>query len=109
MSPVRTKTLFAASATTTLTAVYTCPGGETAILKSLSLAKVAAGAVSMDLTVLRAGVSRVVFREQFPVTSTVVHRELYLVLMPEDVLRAQTDTGVATIWASGTELEGVAD
>lgn len=107
--PVRTKSLAGFSATTTLATVYTCPAGETAILKSVSLAKLAAGAVSFDLSVLRSGVSRVVFRELFPVTSTVVHREFWIVLQPDDQLRAQTDTGSVTGLLSGTELEGVAD
>lgn len=106
---VRTKVLAAASATTTVTTIYTCPSSETAILKTISASKLAAGAVSMDLSILRSGVSRVVFREQFPVTSTVVNREVWIVLMPGDELRAATDTGTATLWLSGTELEGVAD
>lgn len=106
---VRTKHLARAAATATLAAIYTVPAGETTILKSVSLAKVAAGAVSLDLTILSAGVVTVVFREQFPVVSTVVHREFWIVMQPGDVLRAQTDTGTATLWLSGTELEGVAD
>lgn len=106
---VRTKVLAAVSPTSTLTAIYTCPDGETAILKSASLAKLAAGAVSLDLTILRGATSRVVWREQFPIAGTVVYREFWIVMQPADVLRAQTDTGTATLWLSGTELEGVAD
>lgn len=106
---VRTKVLAVGTGSSVLTTLYTCPAGETAILKSLSLAKLAAGAVSFDVSILRAGTPRVVFREQFPLTSTVVHREVWIVLMPDDQLRVQTDTGSVTVWASGTELEGVAD
>lgn len=107
--PVRTKVLAGATATTTLTAIYTCPDGETAILKSITSAKTAAGAVSMDLTILRDGTSRVVWREQHPVTSSVTYHDVWIVLQPGDVLRAQTDSGTCNLWLSGTELEGVAD
>jgi len=106
---IATKTLAAATATTALTGIYTCPTGETAILKSLCLAKLASGGVSLDLTILRSATSRVVYRHAFGIAGEVVYVELWIVLMPGDVLRAQTDTGTATIWASGSELEGVAD
>lgn len=107
--PVRTKVLAAASATTTLTPIYTCPSGETTIIKSVASAKLAAGAVSMDLTILRDAGSQVVFRRTYPLTSTVDYAEVWIVMHPGDVLRAQTDTGTVTLWISGTQLEGVAD
>lgn len=109
MGSVRTKTLAATTAVVGPATIYTCPVGETAIVKSIASAKLAAGGVSMDLSITRAAVNRVVFRRVYPVTSTVAYDELWVVLMPGDELRAATDVGQVTLWVSGTELEGVAD
>jgi len=109
MAAVRTKTLCAETATTTLTSIYTCPNGETAIIKSLTMGKFATGAVNLTITTLRAATAYGLHIEAFSLAAAVRHLNCWIVLMPGDVLRAQTDANTATVWASGAELEGVAD
>lgn len=92
-----------------LSAIYTCPAEETAILKDFTLGKFATGALSCTVTVLRGATAYGLLRVDFPLAVSIQHFERWIVLMPGDVLRAVTDTGTCTLWVSGTELEGVAD
>jgi hypothetical protein len=109
---VRTKRLASGRITTaTATVVYTCPTGETAIVKQIWLFNVNA-TVSNEVGVL----FDLATNAQTPLwEDTLVAREglwldLWTVLLPGDRIGLKTSVaGGINFLVSGTELEGLAD
>lgn len=107
--PVRTKELGQHVSSAVLTTLYTCPSDRTAIVKELLVGKTSTGARVCTVTVLRGAVAYIVAIVNLSNLGAQLERlERWTVLEPGDVLRTQMDTSTATVWASGTELVGVA-
>lgn len=109
---VRTKHLFgpveiAAGATATL---YTCPSGETAIIKYVSMVTAAAVLVSGKLWIGSVANNKLVAWKNFGGTGDIASGfPGFMVLQPGEVLIGGAVTGAITFNGSGTELEGFAD
>ena len=89
---------------------YTCPSGETAIVKDVRL-YARAGAVSSVKVFALSGAGIFVACFTGPMADQEVRQfQGFLVLLPGDrvVVEATTTDGIA-YWVSGTELEGLAD
>lgn len=109
---IRTK-LLAGGRTTSTSAVviYTCPDGETAILKSLHLQNLNLTTNVEVIILMDAGAFDKTTFERFNVPASAhVAREWWVVLPAgaEIGLQLSVSQGV-NYWLSGTELEGVAD
>ena len=106
---VRTKRLVSTALTTTLNTKYTCPAGETAIVKWVAIYNPNAVTRLVSVNVVASGAARPIIRESVP-TLTVVRLDLWCVLQPGDLLQMAQDVGSdITVLVAGTELEGVAD
>lgn len=89
--------------------LYTCPAGETAIIKSLI---VGAGGVPNNVVsfALRVGgVTTTLFEFTPSTTSSTAFNGLFWVLHPGNELRFSTVLGAVGSSGHGAELEGVAD
>lgn len=109
---VRTKQLFVGKMTGATQDLYTCPAGETTIVKEVVLQH--AGNVSTCQLQVRsaANVTQVAVVRSAVVSNEVYRYPMWLVLQPGQKLTAVTDAGTPSTvgWAvSGTELEGLAD
>ena len=109
---VRTKHLFgpveiAAGATAT---VYTCPSGETAIIKYITMVTASAVAVSGKMWIGSVANNKLVAWKNFGGTGDIASTfPGFMVLQPGEVLIAGAVTGAITFAGFGSELEGVAD
>lgn len=108
---VRTKRLFlgASGAAGTLNLVYTCPAGETAIIKSIGLVRPAAAAAGCLFAIRTGGVDTFVLRVDTNAGGGALSLP-WIVMHPGDELRVLAAIANEFMMAiSGTELEGVAD
>lgn len=107
---VRSKRLFGpALVSTTNIALYTCPPGETALIKSLSLFNQGALAAAIVLHINGTGANTIVLSVSVGAGLSALDVPRFLVLHPGDVLRGVTSQGNFTVAGYGAELEGVAD
>lgn len=105
---VRTATIVAATATTTLTTIYTVPDDVTVIVKELIYGKFGTPAQTCTVTVRRGAAAYGVDFASFSIGVNVFVRPHFTVLSPGDELRVQTDSGNIGVWVSGAKLAGVA-
>lgn len=107
---VRSKRLFGPVVTSTgATALYTCPAGETALLKYLSFQN--PGAVA-NVGVVRIGANvpaNTVAVVNVPAGGATSLVDQFIVLHPGDELRIAASLGTLNVSGHGAELEGVAD
>lgn len=107
---VRSKRLFGPEPISTPSEiVYTCPDGETALLKCLTSFNQSALTQTTVVSINAAGGNANIFSFQTAAGLSTVLVDLFVVLHPADTLRAQTNQGIATLTGFGAELEGVAD
>lgn len=109
---VRTKLLVPPTnlAVTTSTLLYTCPAGETAIVKTITEVNGNASSrwYSMTLSVSGADVP-IIWRRLVPAASS-AQLLTWIVVPAGEVLKVTNELATAiTLSISGTELEGVAD
>lgn len=108
---VRTKQLANGVATTTLTTIYTCPAGETCIVKEIHFYNPVGGATTaLFFRALIGGNARGVFIQSGLAANTGSWVDMWLVLQAGDQLQVSaTPSSAVQFIVSGTELEGVAD
>lgn len=107
---VRSKRLWGPTAVGTgNTVVYTCPAGETALLKHISLANVTALSQTLRLRLNGTNQTDNIVDVAIPSTSAIQLTDLFIVLHPGDVLRAISSSANCIVTGYGAELEGVAD
>jgi hypothetical protein len=88
---------------------YTCPAGETTILKDIRL-YARAGAVSTADVALQSGSVFVNVVHEGMTAGQTLSRDPWVVLSPGDRIHVQaTNTDGLSYWLSGAELEGLAD
>lgn len=108
--PVRSKRLFGPTVVgLVFVDLYTCPAGETTLLKCVGLynAGIAANAVAFTINGILP--AQIVARFSLAAGTGAVERELFIVLHPGDVLRGLATLVSMTVSGFGAELEGVAD
>lgn len=105
---VRTKVLVTQALIAGSQTVYTCPAGKTAIVKTISLSRSSAGAVTVTTLLVRALAGRGAYLTSLSIAAPIQTIQTYLVLGPGDQLRFTLDTGTGDCWVSGVELVGVA-
>lgn len=89
--------------------LYTCPAGETALLKTLCWVN---NAIVANLVVLRLNGNTnasAIDRVNLQGNEALVNDELFIVLGPGDVLSAIATQASCIMTGFGAELEGVAD
>lgn len=107
---VRSKRLFGpTSVSTGSTLVYTCPAGETALLKHLSIANLAALGNTWSLRLNGTGGAQTIAAGTVPAGEAVQLTGLFVVMHPGDTLRCTAGQASVALTAFGAELEGVAD
>lgn len=89
--------------------IYTCPAGETALIKNIE--GVGSGGLGGSVTfhLNGNGAGNVLHVASLGTGGDVTITDIFWVLQPGDFLRAQTSAGTAIMWGFGAELEGVAD
>lgn len=108
--PVRSKRLFGPLAVGTGgTTVYTCPAGETALVKHLTFVNGSNLATTLQVGVGGLLVGNLVAQFSVPAQGSVALVSWFLVLQPGETLRMGTTLGNVTVAGFGAELEGVAD
>lgn len=108
--PVRSKRLFGPTTVGAGAAVlYTCPAGETAILKDLRIGPGALGGITTTLYIGAAVAANRVLVVSQNAGDWFVGTGEFLVLQPGEVLRATSGAAGVQITGCGAELEGVAD
>lgn len=107
---VRTKRLAVADSApaSTLHTIYTCPTGETTIVKDVRVSRVSSDP-SRGVVLVRSGADEVVLLDQPVPEGTPGGLECWVVLLPGDEVVLYSEGGVIAGWISGTELEGLAD
>lgn len=107
---VRTKLLAEGATPNVFTTIYTCPAGETAILKNIHCFNPAGGATELvEIQFNASGTNRVLERASMPV-QTIFAFDTWIVIPAGATMRIRsTPNGGVNYWFSGTELEGVAD
>lgn len=109
---VRSKLLGSGRATGPVTAtIYTCPAGETAILKWLTVVNInASTATSVLLLMDAAGADKTRYHTFQLDPQKEAHLDLWQILDPTMEVAIQVVAAVGVnYWLSGTELEGAAD
>lgn len=109
--PVRTKRLAVGQtgAAGAFTTVYTCPAGETCIVKHV-LCVGANATAGRALVLLSSGVTGLSLVDQTFAVDQVVRVDAWAVLLPGDQIKVYSAlAGGIRYWISGTELEGTAD
>lgn len=108
---VRTKQLAEGTFTNSNVTIYTCPTGETTIVKYVTLFNPSAStATTVRVRLVTAGGARTFIRQEIPI-QTAVRIDSWLVMEPGDTIDAlATAAGINVEYTlSGAELEGVAD
>lgn len=107
---VRSKRLFGpVQVGTTIVPIYTCPDGETALLKTFLAVVGSITNATVRLHLNGNGATNQLLQEVVPNGVGLVLTELFIVLHPGDVLRGSASGGNLTLTGFGAELEGVAD
>lgn len=107
---VRSKQLWPPSAVNASgSLLYTCPAGETALIKTLSMYNTDVVPRAMGIRLGGNGVNQTVVFEQVPAGFATVLRELFIVLQPGETVHGVTAGTGGRIAGFGAELEGVAD
>lgn len=108
---VRTKRLFGPITVTAATAVvYTCPAGETAIIKNLSFADQGAASPTIRLYINGTGVAARIASAPIQSGQWNLADSLFIVLSDGDELYMSANVASnTTVCGFGAELEGVAD
>jgi hypothetical protein len=108
--PVRTKPLVRASFNTAgaLQTLYTCPSGETTIVKDVRVTTVSGSPSRAGLRVI-SGPTYIDLVDQALASGSVGLSGLFVVLRPGDQLAGFSLGGTVGMWVSGAELEGLAD
>jgi len=107
---VRSKRLWGpTSVGTTAVVLYTCPAGETALLKGVHAFNPGALGVTVTYTLNGTGNSNTILTTSSSSGNINADREQWIVLHPGDVLRAVGSAGTTYVTGFGAELEGVAD
>lgn len=107
---VRSKRLWGpTTVSTSAVTLYTCPAGETAIIKQVSHFNTGVVQQAVSLGINGTGNGQLVVVMSTAATSTTNLLEQFIVLHPGDTLRAIANAGNATVTGYGAELEGVAD
>lgn len=88
--------------------IYTCPAGETAILKDVRCS-VATGNPTRIVVFLVSGATRSSLIDQALAAGEKGLGGLFAVLLPGDQIRIFSQGGSFDAWCSGAELEGLAD
>lgn len=107
---VRTKKLVVASTAPANAehTVYTAPAGETVIVKDVRVS-VVSGAPGRFVIWVQSGAARVSIMDRALAALDAPSLVCWVVLSPGDTIGIYTNTGVAEVWVSGAELEGLAD
>ena len=87
---------------------YTCPAGETTILKDIRL-YAPAGAVTRAFVYVSSGAGNVSIVERALANAEAFGLEVWVVLQPGHVIRVAATGNQVSWWLSGAELEGLAD
>jgi hypothetical protein len=108
---VRSKRLFGpVGISTTVTTVYTCPAGETAIVKDLWVWPNAVTVTGLDLFINGSAAGNHIAHIVMPNSQDARVLGAFLTLADGDILRmGVTGTGNCTVSGHGAELEGLAD
>lgn len=107
---VRSKRLFGPTGVGTgFVTLYTCPAGETALLKCLTVANTAALGNTTLFRLNGTGPTTQLFALTVGIGGADVVNELFIVLGPGDTLRASSTQTSMVVTGFGAELEGVAD
>lgn len=89
--------------------LYTCPAGETTIVKQLVLFNGSAAPQSLQVLHFDGTNSNVLVFQSVAGLTPLRLGELFIVLQPGDVLQGSSALGTGVFSAYGTQLEGVAD
>lgn len=97
----------ATGAANTPVTAYTCPAGQTAILKDIRLSTGSGSAVNAIVFGV-SGSSTCLFLVRAVAASTAESAQPYVVLGPGDQVKVQCNVaGALEFWLSGSELDGV--
>lgn len=91
------------------TVLYTCPAGETAIIKSLTAGPGAVGGNTLGFYIGTVTAANLLYAHQLNLGDWEKLDGLFWVLQPGQVLRGTSTSGAARTFGFGAELEGVAD
>lgn len=106
---VRSKRLFGPiSVGNGVSVLYTCPAGRTAVLKSLTLVNGFNVVNSLAIALGAQASANFLWEGNVDPSASTVLNELFIVLQPGDVLRAQATSSFVVITGFGAELLGVA-
>ena len=110
MTAVRSKRLFGPTTVgTTGTVVYTCPAGETALLKDLEVGPGGAAGMVVVFYIGALSVDNRVHQVTLASNAWSSERGAFIVLHPGEQLRVASSIGTVSVSGHGAELEGVAD
>ena len=108
--PVRTQKLAVGNSAPfgTSKTLYTCPAGETTIVKDIRVENGGTGG-NLVVVFLSSGAGDVAVLRSTLAANDIASRELWAVLRPGDLIRIFASAGTCNAWISGAELEGLAD
>lgn len=106
----RSKRLFGPTIVGTSTVVlYTCPDGETALLKHVAFFNPSAVSRSCALYIGTPSNNRTIMRKVMASETEAQEKECFIVLQPGETLQSLATAASVTVTGFGAELEGVAD
>lgn len=108
--PVRTKCLAAVKkAAAGVAVLYTCPAGETAIVKEVAFYNAGGATQTYSAAFRRAGLPDIYWHSSSAASGGVGISSRWSVLHPGDQIVMNSSGVDMCAWISGTELEGLAD
>lgn len=108
---VRSKRLFGPTAVSNASSVilYTCPAGETALIKHVEVGPGGIGGTDVTVYLNASAPNNRIHVHRIGNGDWHTERSIFWVLHPGDTLRAITNLGTVVMSGFGAELEGVAD
>lgn len=107
---VRTKCLAAVKkAAAGIAVMYTCPAGETVIVKEVAFYNAGAATQTYSAGFRRAGLPDIYWHSASAASGGVGISSRWSVLLPGDQIVMNSSGVDMCVWISGTELEGLAD
>lgn len=88
--------------------IYTAPAGETVIVKDIRVS-VISGTPGRFVVWVQSGAARTSLMDRALAALDAPSLVCWVVLSPGDTIGCYTNVGVAIVWVSGAELEGLAD